>query len=102
MNDLKNIEIKEVLFLTPAKIKAVLNGEEVNFMVSVDIINRKVYVNDNDTSISEQVFAHLDGINILPEDFFMASDEIRDEAAKAQMDNENIKKEFLNNDVIGG
>ena len=41
-----SVEIKEVLFLTPARIKAIINGEEKIFLASVDIINKKVLDND--------------------------------------------------------
>jgi len=93
--DVNNIEIQEVVFLTPARIVALVEGIEKTFMASVDIINKKVYVGDNDTSLSELVFGHLDNINSLPEDFFSAPDEIKEEAIKAEEDRERIFKETI-------
>ena len=52
-------------------------------MASVDIINKKVFV-DNDYYLSETVFYHLDNINILPENFFAASDDIVADAVKME------------------
>jgi hypothetical protein len=84
-----SVEIKEVLFLTPARIKAIINGEEKIFLASVDIINKKVFV-DNDDYLSETVFSHLDNINILPENFFAASDDIVADAVKMEKDRNTI------------
>lgn len=86
------ITIKEVVFLTPAKIKAIVNGEETTIIANVDIINRKVYLNDGDSSISDIVFSHLDEINTLPEDFFSAPDHVTEEAMKVEEERENIYK----------
>lgn len=77
------IEIKEILFLTPAKIKANINGEEKTMMVSVDIVNKKAYTSDGDSSLSEKVFAFIDAVHVLPEDFFSASQEVMDEVQDA-------------------
>jgi hypothetical protein len=93
--DTSDIEIQEVVFLTPARIVALVEGIEKTFMASVDIINKKVYVGDNDTSLSELVFGHLDNINSLPEDFFSAPDEIEQEAIKAEEDRERVFKETI-------
>jgi hypothetical protein len=93
--DTSSIDIKEVVFLTPARIVALVEGVEKTFMASVDIINKKVYIGDNDTSLSELVFGHLDNINSLPEDFFSAPDEIKEEAIKAEEDRERVFKETM-------
>jgi hypothetical protein len=93
--DTSDIEIQEVVFLTPARIVALVEGIEKTFMASVDIINKKVYVGDNDTSLSELVFGHLDNINSLPGDFFSAPDEIEQEAIKAEEDRERVFKETI-------
>jgi hypothetical protein len=90
-----DIEIKNVTFLTPAKISLISNSQEKIVMVNVDIINRKVYTGDGDDSLSDYVFSHLDQINTLPEDFFMASEEIREEAAKAEADRDQLYKEAV-------
>jgi hypothetical protein len=91
------IEIKAVEFLTPARIKAMLNGQEKSFMVNVDIINRKVYEQsggDALTDLSDLVFEHLDSINILPEDFFAAPDDVSERAAMAEEEHEQIKQDI--------
>lgn len=91
------IDVKEVKFLTPAKIVLLNDGIEDTFLVSVDIINRKVYLSNGDeyNKLSEAVFSHLDQINTLPEDFFMASDEIRQEASKAESTRNEIYHEAM-------
>ena len=80
---IEEITIKELLFLTPAKMRANINGEEKTIMLNVDIINRKAYTADGDSSLSDQVFAFLDAVHVLPEDFFSAPEEVRDEVQDA-------------------
>lgn len=80
---MQEIEFKEVLFLTPAKIKVNIDGEEKTMMMSVDIANKKAYTADGDSSLSEKLFEYLDSIYVLPEDFFSASQEVRDEVQDA-------------------
>ena len=89
----KQIEIIDVSFITPARIKAKIDDKEVEFNVSVDIINRKVYENNNESVYSEQIFNHLDSVNSLPEDFFQASDDIYEEAVNATKQQELIKQQ---------
>jgi glutathionyl-hydroquinone reductase len=90
-------EVKEVVFLTPAKVKVVVDGVEETVMTSVDIINRKVYLPNGDEidKFSKKVFEHLDEINTLPEDFFMAPDEVREEAAKAESTRNQVYQEAM-------
>ena len=64
-------------------------GEEEVASGMVDIINKKVFV-DNDDYLSETVFSHLDNINILPENFFAASDDIVADAVKMEKDRNTI------------
>lgn len=91
------LEVKQVVFLTPAKLTYISDGSENTLMVSVDIINRKVYLSNGDEidRLSKAVFSHLDQINTLPEDFFMAPDEVREEAAKAEASRDQIYQEAL-------
>jgi hypothetical protein len=91
------IEVKNVIFLTPAKIKALVNGEEQVIMVGVDLINRKAYTGDGDSSFSDPIFNYLDAVNILPEGFFAAPEEVMREAEKADQ----IRHEIYN-ESIGG
>jgi|688.fasta_scaffold13682_14 hypothetical protein len=90
-------EVKEVVFLTPAKIKVIVDDFEEIVMASVDIINRKAYMVNGDEihNFSQAVFEHLDEINTLPEDFFMAPDEVRGEAAKAEMNRTQLYQEAI-------
>ncbi len=87
------VVVQEVVFLTPAKLIVLKNEIPETMMVSVDIINRKVYDSDGNTFLSDAVFAHLDGINILSEDFFAAPDQILEEASKADSDRERMLRE---------
>lgn len=89
------IDILEVDFLTPAKIKAKKDGSEISFMVSVDIINRKVYDSDGQLFLSDEVFAYLDAANTLPEDFFMAPDEVLEQASHADSEHKRLRNDIL-------
>ena len=40
------IDIKNIMFLTPAKIEAKIDGKDVDITVSVDFINKKIYVKE--------------------------------------------------------
>jgi hypothetical protein len=90
-----DIEVKEVVFLTPAKITMMVNGLEKTVMVSVDIINRKAYTEDGSDYLSDLVFSHLERINSLPEDFFGASEEVMEEAENAEEDRLRIYQEAI-------
>jgi hypothetical protein len=97
-NSLKNeVLIKDVVFLTPAKIKASIDGKEEIIMVSVDLINRKVYKADGDSSLSNYFFEYLDAVTTLPEDFFSAPEDVVQEAENA----EKTRQEIFN-EAIGG
>lgn len=88
-----DIRIKDVIFLTPARIIALVNGKEENIMASVDLANRKVYSTNGDSSLSNYVFDYLDAVNILPENFFSAPEEVMQEAANADMTRQQIFNE---------
>lgn len=87
------IEVQEVVFLTPAKIKVLVDGVSQIRMASIDIVNRKVYLENGDTSLSEQVFSHIDEVTILPEDFFSAPDDVQEQAEKAEQEREKLYAE---------
>lgn len=67
-------EIISVKFLTPAKISYKINGEVKESLVSVDLINKKVYDEKGLFIFNNLVFEHLDMINTLPDDFFANSE----------------------------
>lgn len=96
------IKVDDVVFLTPAKITLIMGGQKKTVMASVDIINRKVYTTDGDDSLSNLVFSHLDDINSLPEDFYMASDDVMQEASNAETLAQTIvNQDFMNQELIG-
>jgi hypothetical protein len=91
-----DIEILDIEFLTPARIKAKVNGQEAIFTAGVDIINRRVYIGNDESFIGDHVFNYLDSINTLPEDFFAAPQEVVNEVQKAESDLDAIKQEVNN------
>lgn len=89
------MKVLDIDFLTPAKVKLMKDGVEISLMVSVDIINRKVYDKDGQLFMSDEIFTHLDSVNTLPEDFFIAPDEVLQQAAQADLDHQQVRKEVL-------
>jgi hypothetical protein len=89
----KEIEVKDVIFLTPARIEYTKeDGSTDSMTTGVDIIGRKVYVDNGVWTHSDAVFEYLDRINTLPEDFFEAGEDIYDKANKAVDEMEDIRK----------
>lgn len=96
----EEIEIEDVVFLTPARVDYDKDGEKLFVNVSVDLVNRKAYTTEGqEWSNSDKVFEYLDKITTLPEDFFEASEDIYDRAEKAQEDLEEITKVSKNQGV---
>lgn len=91
----EKIEIKELVFLTPAKLKIVVDGQEKTMMVNVDLVNKKVYSQAGDSFYSDHIFSYLDSMYILPEDFFSSSEEVNEEVAEA----EKTVEEIMNQDI---
>lgn len=89
------IDIKNIMFLTPAKIEAKIDGKDVDITVSVDFINKKIYIDKGELEWSSNVFDYLDGINTLPEDFFAAPEEVVEEVKSAEASYEQIKNRAL-------
>jgi len=92
----KDIEIVDLSFLTPARITAKIDGRIVEMIVGVDLINKKVYENNKECILSEKVFEYLDEINSLPEDFFGASEDVRNTAEEAQQDHDTTRERVSN------
>ena len=91
-----DIEIKDVIFLTPARVEFTHeNGTEDSISVAIDLVSRKVYVGKVTWTHSDKVFEYLDRVNTLPEDFFEASEDIYNEANKAVDEMEQIRKNTL-------
>lgn len=94
------VEILDVKFLTPARIrlKSSLGEDEAN--VQIDVINRRVYDHDEyDPKLTDLIFKHLDAVNNLPEDFFQASEDIYERAVEAHAEHERLRKEHAKGDV---
>ena len=92
-----DIEIEDVIFLTPARVEFTHeNGTEDSISVAIDLVSRKVYVGKGPFwTYSDKVFEYLDRVNILPENFFEASEDIYNEANKAVDEMEQIRKNTL-------
>lgn len=92
----KEIEITDVIFLTPARIEYTTeNGAKDSISVGVDLIGRKIYAGKGVWIHSDSVFEYLDSVNILPDDFFEAGEDIYNEANKAVDEMEDIRKAAL-------
>lgn len=89
------LEVIDVVFLTPARITVNDHGEEVSYMVSVDIINRKVYDEKGRLFLSDKVFEHLDNINTLPEDFFAAPEEVYEKVNEAEEERLRTSEQYV-------
>lgn len=89
-------EVLDVSFLTPARIKAKIDGREVDINVGIDLINRKVYDDNGESPMSDQIFEYLDDVNSLPEDFFAASGDVIEQAADAKREHDTLKEELSN------
>ena len=90
------VEIKEIVFMTPARVRFLENGVEHETVVSVDFVNRKIYFGDQCTTpalISEAFFQHLDTVNSLPEDFFEAPPGVVERANEMQEEQVRIKEQ---------
>lgn len=87
----KKIEVIDVSFLTPARIKAKFDDKEFEITVGVDLINRKIYENNDECKFSDQIFEYLDSVNSLPPDFFEAPSDIYNQAEEAKKDHELVK-----------
>lgn len=87
------LEILDVRFLTPARILMKEDGVEKQINVSIDIINREVYGEGGELLYcAEQIFEYLDRVNTLPEEFFMAPDDVQDRASEAYGDHEKMRQ----------
>lgn len=93
---MSSIEITEVVFLTPAIVRwKTPSGQPGRHLdLQVDLVNRKVYFEDGVWEHSDLVFAHLDEVNTLPEDFFAAPEEVAEQADRAARERDSIQQEF--------
>jgi hypothetical protein len=89
----QSMEVLDVSFLTPARIKfMVVPGVSEEASVNIDIVNRKVYHPDGEYSEihTKEVFAYLDRVNELPGDMFEADQAIYDAAGDAKSAHDNL------------
>jgi hypothetical protein len=91
----EEVEINDVVFLTPTRIEYTKGGVEQSVMMGIDLINKKAYVEEGIWEYSDAIFEHLDRINTLPEDFFEAGEDIYNKANKAVDEMEDIRKSAL-------
>jgi len=91
----EEVEINDVVFLTPTRIEYTKGGVEQSVMMGIDLINKKAYVEEGVWEYSDAIFEHLDRINTLPEDFFEAGEDIYNKANKAVDEMEDIRKSAL-------
>lgn len=91
----QEVEVTGVEFLTPARVKVNVDGVERSVMVSVDIINRKVYDEKGESPFGDKVFEYLDSVNSLPEDFFAAPAEVHETAFKTQAEHQQLQEEMI-------
>lgn len=91
----EEVEINDVVFLTPTRIEYTKDGVEQSVMMGIDLINKKAYVEEGVWEYSDAIFEHLDRINTLPEDFFEAGEDIYNKANKAVDEMEDIRKSAL-------
>ena len=87
----KVVEVLDVSFLTPARVKSKVDGKEFEITVGVDLINRKIYENNDECQFSDKIFEYLDSVNSLPENFFEAPEDIYNQAADAKHEHESVK-----------
>lgn len=88
----ENVEIKDVRFLTPAKITLNVNGTKKEEIVTIDLINRSAYRDNVILPYSKQIFDYLDSINNLPENFFEASEEIYNQVEETRAEHDKMQE----------
>lgn len=86
----ENVKILDISFMTPAKVNLVENGVEKSVMVSVDLINRKVFGAYGEELDSDKFFAHLDNVNYIPDDFYTVSDDTYDTVSQAKAEHDEM------------
>ena len=88
--DTPEVEIKDVIFLTPAKVKMDWDGVAKEEILSIDLVSRKAYRDSKEVTYSDKIFDYLDRMNSLPEDFFEASEDIYDKAKEAKAEHDEM------------
>lgn len=81
----KDSKITNVQFLTPAKVTFTAeDGEKQTRMAYVDLVDKQAFDENGKPFHSDLIFEHLDSKNTLPDEFYMANEEISEKAAEAQ------------------
>lgn len=102
MTEKKEIEfeIKNLEFLTPAKITVSIDGKEETLLISVDFVNKKAFLQDgNLISYNDKIFQYLENVNTLPEDFFAPPEDVQESARNAQMQSDLIIQQALSGEL---
>lgn len=83
--------VKKVQFLVPVKVTAIVNGQEVSIMGQLDYASKEAYFNvPYGNTLKDQVFEYLNNSTALPADMYQATEEIYEEADRAQKEHESI------------
>lgn len=91
------VAFNEVRFLTPARVDFEANGQREQVVLSVDLVNKKAYLDSELWSWSDELFRHIEAANALPDDFFAAPADVRRQASEAQFKMNSIRAETLQN-----
>jgi hypothetical protein len=95
-----DLEIQDLVFLTPAKITINNKGKKDTLVISVDLVNKKAYLPNGDLiSYNDLVFQYLENVNTPPEDFFAAPEEAQESAREAQRQSEVIMEQFISDEL---
>lgn len=95
-----DLEIQDLVFLTPAKITINNKGQKDTLVISVDLVNKKAYLPNGDLiSYNDLVFQYLESVNTLPEDFFAAPEDAQEAALEAQRQSEVIMEQFISDEL---
>lgn len=86
-----DITVTKVQFLVPVKVTALVNGEKVSVIGQLDYANKEAYFNvPYGNGLKDKVFEHLNTSTALPADMYQATEEIYEEANRAQKEHESI------------
>lgn len=89
------IVVENVEFLTPAKVTISSESGTTTEIVSVDLVNRKVYLQTGELCpFAELVLKHLDNASELPENLFEASPDIYDRLVELNEEQNRLRGEF--------
>lgn len=83
-----------VEFLTPARVTVERDGKRTSVLVDVDIVNRRAYDTQGNAFDADAVFAYLDSVNTLPDEFFQAPESVYDKVEEAEAERVRQQEHF--------